>query len=78
MNDLDCRQFVEQVTAFLEGDLGPDAEQRFVDHVALCDGCDRYLDQVRQTVQALGDLPAEGISPETRTALLDAFRSHPH
>ena len=78
MNDLDCRQFVEQVTAFLEGDLGPDAEQRFVDHVGLCDGCDRYLDQVRQTVQALGDLPAEGISPETRTALLDAFRSHPH
>jgi len=78
VNDLDCRQFVEQVTAFLEGDLGPDAEQRFVDHVALCDGCDRYLDQVRQTVQALGDLPAEGISPETRTALLDAFRSHPH
>ncbi|TCM42696.1 anti-sigma factor [Kribbella sp. VKM Ac-2568] len=75
MNDLDCQQFVEQVTSFLEGDLGPDAEQRFIDHLALCDGCDRYLDQVRQTVQALEGLPADSISPTTRTALLDAFRS---
>jgi anti-sigma factor RsiW len=75
VNDLDCRQFVEQVTTFLEGDLGPDAEQRFVDHLALCDGCDRYLEQIRQTVQALHDLPAEGISPDTRSALLNAFRS---
>lgn len=75
MNDLDCQQFVEQVTSFLEGDLAPDAEQRFIDHLALCDGCDRYLDQVRQTVQALEGLPADSISPTTRAALLDAFRS---
>ena len=75
MSDLECREFVEQVTSFLEGDLGPDAEQRFVDHLALCDGCDRYLDQIRQTVRALGDLPADTISPATREALLNAFRS---
>lgn len=75
MNDLDCRQFVEQVTTFLEGELGADAEQRFVDHVALCDGCDRYLDQIRQTVQALHGLPAEGVSATMRSDLLNAFRS---
>ncbi|GAA1571502.1 zf-HC2 domain-containing protein [Kribbella sancticallisti] len=77
MNDLDCRQFVEQVTTFLEGDLGADAEQRFIEHLALCDGCDRYLDQIRQTTQALRDLPAEGISPAARANLLNAFRSRP-
>jgi hypothetical protein len=75
VSDLECREFVEQVTSFLEGDLGPDEEQRFVDHLALCNGCDRYLDQVRQTVRALGDLPADTISPTTREALLNAFRS---
>lgn len=75
MSDLECQEFVEQVTSFLEGDLGPDAEQRFVDHLALCNGCDRYLDQIRQTVRALGDLPAGTISPTTRQALLNAFRS---
>ena len=75
MSDLECQEFVEQVTSFLEGELGPDAEQRFVDHLALCEGCDRYLDQVRQTVRALGALPADTISSTTRQALLNAFRS---
>jgi hypothetical protein len=75
VSDLECQEFVEQVTSFLEGELGPDAEQRFVDHLGLCEGCDRYLDQVRQTVRALGDLPADTISPATREALLNAFRS---
>ncbi|WP_112239976.1 anti-sigma factor family protein [Kribbella monticola] len=75
MTDLDCQEFVEQVTAFLEGGLDPAEEQRFVDHLALCDGCDRYLDQVRQTVHALRELPKEALSPENRQALLNIFRA---
>jgi hypothetical protein len=75
VNDLDCREFVEEVTSFLEGDLGAAEEQRFIDHLAGCDGCDRYLDQIRQTVHKLRDLPAEALSPENREALLNAFRS---
>ncbi|HEY0619023.1 MAG TPA: zf-HC2 domain-containing protein [Kribbella sp.] len=77
MNELDCQEFVELVTPFLEGALDAAEEQRFVDHLAVCDGCDRYLDQVRQTVRALGDLPAETLSPADRAALLNAFRSQP-
>ena len=74
MNDLDCQEFVEQVTSFLEGGLEPTDEQRFIDHLALCDGCDRYLDQVRQTVHKLRDLPAEALSPENRANLLNTYR----
>lgn len=74
MTELNCQEFVEQVTTFLEGGLDADAEQRFIDHLALCDGCDRYLDQIRQTVQALDGLPAKTISPTTREALLRSFR----
>jgi hypothetical protein len=77
VNDLDCREFVEQVTSFLEGDLGAADEQRFIDHLAGCDGCDRYLDQIRQTVLTLRDLPAEALSPENRETLLNRFRSQP-
>lgn len=76
MTDLDCNEFVEQVTSFLESALEPADEQRFIDHLALCDGCDRYLDQVRQTVHTLRELPAEALSPENRAALLDRFRRH--
>lgn len=74
MTDLDCKEFVEQVTSFLEGELDAAAQQRFVDHLAICDGCDRYLDQIRQTVHALDGLPAKSVSPAVREALLDSYR----
>jgi anti-sigma factor RsiW len=74
MTDLACKDFVEQVTAFLDGALDPVAEERFVDHLPECDGCSEYLEQIRRTKSALADLPAETIAPATRAALLDAFR----
>jgi predicted anti-sigma-YlaC factor YlaD len=75
MSDLDCREFVELVTAYLEGSLAEQAEQDFIDHLALCDGCGRYLDQMRHTAQALTDLPADALPGDARSALLNAFRS---
>lgn len=74
MTDLHCAEFVEQVTAFLDGALDPAAERRFVDHLAHCDGCDTYLAQIRTTIQSLGDLPPGDLPPDTRATLLEAFR----
>ena len=71
-----CAEFVELVTAYLEGALDRDTEQRFIEHVAICDGCDRYLQQMRETVTQLGTLPTEdSLSGEARDRLLAAFRS---
>lgn len=50
MTELRCDEFVEMVTAFMDGALDPLQERRFVDHVAECDGCELYLDQVRRTI----------------------------
>ena len=73
-----CAQFVELVTAYLEGALDRDTEQRFVEHVALCEGCGRYLQQIRETVTQLGRLPSEDSpSREARDRLLAAFRTWP-
>jgi anti-sigma factor RsiW len=72
---MNCNEFVELVTAYLEGALDAETERRFVGHIAECDGCDRYLDQIRTTVSALGDLPAERLGPDVRDELLSAFRS---
>ncbi len=74
---MDCNDVVELVTAYLEGTLDPDTEQRFVAHLAECDGCDRYLDQIRTTVTALGRLPDESLTEPTRDRLLAAFRDWP-
>jgi hypothetical protein len=71
---MNCDEFVELVTAFLEHSLDADTESRFVDHLSMCDGCERYLDQFRQTISTLGELPPESLSPQARAEILDAFR----
>lgn len=73
--EMACKEFVELVTAFLEGALDPEAEARFVDHLAGCDGCDVYLEQMRRTITTAADLPAEGLSGDARARLLAAFRA---
>ncbi|MFJ9778933.1 anti-sigma factor family protein [Amycolatopsis sp. NPDC101161] len=69
-----CEEFVELVTAFLDGALDPGTEARFVEHLALCEGCETYLDQFRTTIAELGALPAETLSPDVRDTVLGAFR----
>jgi anti-sigma factor RsiW len=72
---LDCAQFVELVTAYLDDALEPADRQRVLDHLDLCDGCSTYLEQIRATVRAVGDLPAPGGLPDAgRDRLLQAFR----
>ena len=74
MSDLDCNEFVELVTAYLDGALDEETEQRFNDHLEMCDGCDTYLDQIRQTTKTLGSMTPEALPDASRQALLDAFR----
>jgi len=69
-----CAEFVELVTAYLDGSLDPDTERRFTAHLAACSGCERYLDQIRRTIEELGHLPEQRLDPEARDRLLDAFR----
>ncbi len=71
---MNCDEFVELVTAYLDGALDEATERRFVEHLAGCDGCDRYLDQIRRTVGEVGRLPADALDPEARDRLLAAFR----
>jgi predicted anti-sigma-YlaC factor YlaD len=53
MTSMTCEALVELVTDHLESALDPQTEQRLRDHLALCDGCERYLDQIRHTVDML-------------------------
>lgn len=74
VSDLTCAEFVELVTAFLDGTLDSITERRLVDHLSNCDGCARCLDQFRETIRMLGDLPAQSLGRENRDAVLTAFR----
>jgi anti-sigma factor RsiW len=65
---------VELVTDYLEDRLSPRDRTRFEAHLAECEYCETYLDQMRQTIRALGRLPEESLSVEARDTLLTAFR----
>ncbi len=71
---LTCKQLVELVTDYLEGALPAADRAAFEAHIAGCDACDRYLKQMRLTIQALGKLTEDSIEPDARDRLLDLFR----
>jgi anti-sigma factor RsiW len=74
VEQLSCQELVELVTDYLEGALPAGERARFEEHLAPCDGCTNYVEQMRRTVAALGRLPPESISREAEQALLAAFR----
>ena len=71
---LSCQELVELVTDYLEGALSEEEVGRFESHIGRCDGCNVYLEQIRQTIAVTGRLSEDALSPEAESALLDAFR----
>jgi anti-sigma factor RsiW len=71
---MSCRELVDVVTDYLEGNMAPQDRRRFDAHLAECPYCVSYLDQMRATIAALGGLTEESISSEARGELLEAFR----
>ena len=76
MNDaeLTCQEFVELVTDYLEGALPSGERLRFESHMDDCSYCAAYLDQMRQTIQLVGQLSEQTIPPEVKSDMLRRFR----
>jgi anti-sigma factor RsiW len=74
VDPLVCREFVELVTDYLEGTLPETERARFEAHLAECDGCSGYLQDMRRLVGTLHHVSSPGPDPATRAALLAAFR----
>jgi len=72
---LTCREMVELVTDYLEGRLDETSRARFDEHVAECAACTLYIEQMRQTITAVGHIPLESVSPEAEEELVAAFRN---
>lgn len=76
VDPLPCRTLVEQATDWLEGDM-PTGERKEVElHLVTCAGCLAYVEQLRQTRQAVAQLDLEADPPpaEVRSNLLSLFR----
>jgi anti-sigma factor RsiW len=71
---LSCQELVELVTDYFEGALAPDEQARFEAHAERCQGCGVYLEQMRVTIDLLGQLPKAALSAGAERELLEAFR----
>ncbi len=71
---LSCQELVELVTDYLEGRLSAADARRFDGHIAECEHCTAYLEQIRATVVVSGTLSAETLPPAAADALLAEFR----
>lgn len=71
---LSCQELVELVTDYLEGALDERDLRAFKAHLAGCDGCTEYLDEMRTTIRVVGTLTPNDLTQAAETALLQAFR----
>ncbi|WP_405586598.1 anti-sigma factor family protein [Streptomyces sp. NBC_01092] len=72
---MNCDEFVELVTTFLDGAMDEPTELRCLVHLTGCDDCETYLGQFRRTITVLGALPGPRLSNGARDQLLGAFRA---
>jgi anti-sigma factor RsiW len=70
-----CRELVELVTAYFEDALSDRDRARFEEHLAGCEACTTYVEQLRETIALVGRIEPESISPEMQTTLTAAFRT---
>ncbi len=71
--ELTCAELVELVTEYLEGAMTSEQMAAFEVHLNFCDGCFRFLDQVRATAALARALPDDEIPDEVRAELLQVF-----
>jgi len=69
-----CQELVELVTNYLERVMPETERVRLEAHLAECPYCEEYIAQMRQTIEAIGELPLEPISGQREQQLLEAFR----
>jgi anti-sigma factor RsiW len=70
-----CRQVVELMTEYLEGNLPAGDRTRFEEHIAGCDGCRAYLAQLQTTREMVGRIANEPMPASVERELIEAFRN---
>lgn len=68
-----CRELVDLVTEYLEGTLGDADRERLEFHLSLCEACTMYVEQMRDTLRALGTIEPEQVSPAAYAELSTVF-----
>jgi anti-sigma factor RsiW len=71
---MSCQDLVELVTEYLEDALTSGERATVEAHLADCEGCTAYLEQMRTTIRLTGGLTEAHIPQGARERLLRVFR----
>ena len=69
-----CREMVELITDYLEGAMARPQRRRFEAHLAGCEHCSEYLEQMRMTIRLTGRLGQEDLNDEMRDEFIALYR----
>jgi anti-sigma factor RsiW len=69
-----CHEVIELLSSYIDGALSADDTRRVDEHLALCDGCATYLEQMRETIRLTGMVTDQQVPEDDKAALLAAFR----
>jgi anti-sigma factor RsiW len=71
---MDCNELVEVITDYIEERLPVADRQRFDAHLLECPYCVVYIEQMRDTIAAVGSVDVDAIDPSDRAKLVELFR----
>ncbi len=71
-----CQQAVELMSDYLDGALSRRDRRRLEKHLAECDACTAYLEQMRVTIAGSGVVTPDDLSPEALNALTELFERY--
>jgi anti-sigma factor RsiW len=72
--DLVCRQAVALVTDYLDDVLPRRQRRRFEAHLRNCPNCRRYLEQIRLTIETVGQVEPGELDTAVKDELIDLYR----
>ena len=72
---LTCKELTEVLIDYLEGVMPLEDRARFEVHLAVCDGCVTYVDQMRQAIATMRRLRPDDVEATAPDDLLEAFRA---
>jgi len=72
---LRCQDFVELASDYLEATLSPEQRLTVERHLAFCDPCGDYLEDMRATIRVAGSLREEDVPEPVADPLVQAFKA---
>jgi predicted anti-sigma-YlaC factor YlaD len=77
VDEIVCREFAELATEYLDGAMPDQTLELVEEHLAMCDWCRDYLQQIETTARVVADAagPQTGPAAPTLDALVGAFRA---